>query len=131
MQMVAVHGDNLEVDFARYYHLHLGLLGSGELTWRRFRNLVRGLPAESLYVRGLPDHQRVSPTKPDIGRWPLTDQLLANLIDLTSLANWQRGGGQNQKPKLLTERSSDQPAPRHFDDDQIRAILRSHGPPVT
>lgn len=38
----------------------------------------------------------------DISGWSLTDQLLAHLVDLCAIANWQRSGGKRGKPKLIS-----------------------------
>jgi hypothetical protein len=71
---------------------------------------------------------RVAPAKPDTSRWTLTEQLLASIIDVLMLANWQRGGGKGNKPPLMTERAPDAVRTQVFSDDQIRQILTSQGP---
>jgi hypothetical protein len=58
-------------------------LVSGELTWRRFGVLVRGLPGTSNTKRALSNGDTV---------WGATEHLLAVLIDVCQIANWQRGG---------------------------------------
>ena len=37
-----------------------------------------------------------------IDDWPLSEQLSAHIIDLLSIANWQRGSGKGGKPQLMT-----------------------------
>lgn len=49
-------------------------------------------------TEALADAQTLS----DISDWSLTDQLLAHIVDLCAIANWQRGGGKRGKPKLIS-----------------------------
>lgn len=49
----------------------------------------------------------------NIAEWTLSEQLLAHIVDLISLGNWQRGGGKSSKPKMITSgyKKTAKPAP--------------------
>jgi len=109
-----------------------GLLGSRQLTWRRFSSLMHHLPAESAFkaefaVRTRQEQdEQPSSTFTDISDWSLTNQLLAHVVDVLAMANYQRGGGKGSKPKLLTagSRRSAKPAP----NVDVRGLLESIAP---
>lgn len=48
----------------------------------------------------------------DTVTWTTSEHLLANVVDLTSTANWQRGGGKGKRPKRLHRPGKDKPT-RH------------------
>lgn len=67
-------------------------LGTPALTWRRLGVLLRQLPIEARTVRI---------TVGDQALWSQETYMLANVVDLLSGANWQRGGGKGRKPKPM------------------------------
>jgi len=90
------------------------------------------LPAESAFkaefaVRTRQEQdEQPSSTFNDISDWSLTNQLLAHVVDVLAMANYQRGGGKGSKPKLLTagSRRSAKPAP----NVDVRGLLESIAP---
>lgn len=75
--------------------MHVGLLGTEELTYRRFRVLLFHLPRESLFMQA---------TLGEPARWSVTDYLLAHVIDAVNrvvhiLASVYRGKG--PRPKFI------------------------------
>jgi hypothetical protein len=79
--------------------------------------LLHGLPNDSMFKilfsqRETEEKDKSSSLNATIADWPVQDQLLATIVDLLSLANYQRGGGKGSKPKLLTAgpRKSARPA---------------------
>jgi hypothetical protein len=83
----------VEADLQRYYGLDFRDLWrpTAELTWRRLRVLLDGLPAESLWwtaLRQLP-RAKVQPAGDIDGiRWGTVHDLLAALIDATNQVQW-------------------------------------------
>lgn len=70
------HAEAIEADFQRYYQTHIGLLGTEQLTWRRFKVLLFRLPRESQYMQTLLGER---------GRWSTDNHLQATLIDSVNL----------------------------------------------
>ena len=70
------HAEAIEADFARYYQVHVGKLGTEELTYRRFGVLLRQLPRESAFVQA---------TAGDAARWSTDNYLAAHVIDAVNL----------------------------------------------
>lgn len=99
--------------------------------------LVGNLPPEgafqkTLAVRALRQQkEQGSMSEPDpfkgIDDWPLSDQLLAHVVDLLAISNWQRGGGKSSKPKLMTQTAKQSKAPSSHID--VRAALAKLAPP--
>jgi hypothetical protein len=111
--------------------LHIGLIGTRELTWRRFSSLLTNLPVDSAFKVEFIADQESDDNKTvgnDISRWTLTNQLLANMVDILALANYQRGGGKGSKPKLLTSAPRRSTAPAEGID--VRDLLEKIGPAV-
>lgn len=94
---------------------------------------MENLPSDSatalLLAKRAKEHQgdsRESKTA-GIDEWGLTDQLLAHVIDLLAISNWQRGGGKSRKPKLMSssrEKRLGRPAP----NVDVRAVLSQTAP---
>lgn len=63
---------------------------------------------------------------PDSSAWPLTDQLLGNLIDAVQMGNWQRGGGKGPRPDSILAANRPIAAPSHGVD--VRALLARGAP---
>ena len=61
-----------------------------------------------------------------IDEWQLSDQLLAHIVDLLAISNWQRGGGKSSKPKLMTAGPKRSKAPNAQID--VRAALAKIAP---
>lgn len=72
------HAEAIEADFQRYYQTHIGLLGSEELTWRRFKTLLFRLPRESLFMQE---------TLGEAARWGSQEHLQATTVDLLAMLN--------------------------------------------
>jgi hypothetical protein len=115
--------------------LHIGLVGSKALSWRRFKTLLAHLPQEGAFKAALAMRVRAEESRTASGSsdpfvtiddWPHSDQLLAHVIDLLSISNWQRGGGKGGKPKLLTSGAKKSSAPAASVD--VRATLASIAP---
>ena len=112
--------------------MHIGLIGSPALTWRRFGVLLSNLPKGSVFVAKLAVRVAKEAPKgePDpfqsIDDWDLSDQLLAHVVDQLAIANWQRGAGKGGKPHLLTAG----PTKSGKVDSRVdaRAILAKIGP---
>ncbi len=100
VRLLSEYGEAIEADLQRFYGTDIRELfrAGSELTWRRLRALISGLPPESALARAMagPDHA-----------WTLETQLLAALHDRLSEANWQRGNAGARSP---TRRP--QPIPR-------------------
>jgi hypothetical protein len=65
-------------------------LGGSKLSYRRLRLILENSPRDSAFSRSY--HGEPS-------QWSVTDHLLANVIDLLQIANWQRAGkGAAPKP---------------------------------
>lgn len=71
-------------------------------SWRRFGVLVDQLPAESRFALELVAQAPANTDPPDLTRWANSDRLLALIADQLTIANWQRAGGKQTKPTLLT-----------------------------
>lgn len=85
------------------------------------------LPMESNTVinmaKDAPLDQR---SAPDSSTWPLSDQLLGNIIDAVQMGNWQRGGGKGPRPDSILAANRPIAAPAAGVD--VRALL-SRGAP--
>lgn len=92
LRLLSDHGEAVEADLARFYHLRLADLTCGLLTWRRLGVLVRHLPTDGALARALHG---------EAVRWSTADHLMATTVDLLASANWQRGGGKGKRPRRL------------------------------
>lgn len=70
----------------------LTALGTRQLTWRKFLNLVTYLPLDAAYVHGRVGERLA---------WSPEAYLLADVVDVLQAGNWQRGGGKGPRPKPL------------------------------
>lgn len=69
------------------------MLGTEQLTWRDLRIFVMGAARESAYVRSVAG---------EAAAWGPVEHLLASLVDVMQLANWQRAGDRNaRRPEAL------------------------------
>lgn len=117
-------GALLEADLLRFYGVDLRGLVTGELSWRRLKSLVAGLPRQAAVVRAALD---------DGADWGVTDHLMASVVDLLSSANWQRGGGKGARPKPVTRpggrtKGNRLGRPSPMTPDEVRAHLDSFKP---
>ena len=91
------HGEAVEADFQRYYHLDLLDLWRGLITPRKAAVLVTQLPAGAqTWVACGYDNA-----------WTLTDHLTATLVDVLQIANWQRAGDSKAKRPTPVKRPHD------------------------
>lgn len=97
LRFLEIYGSAVEADFQRYYHIYLGDLFTGKLTWRRFRELLSELPLGS---------QTNVAVEGPAAYWGLTDELLAIVANILAIANWQRGGGKGRKPEPIEKPES-------------------------
>lgn len=106
----------MEGDLLRYWSIDLPRdLGTKRLTWRRLRLLIDQLPRDSATVRKL---------NPD-AEWTLNAHLLALLVDVANLANWQRMGDKNaERPKPI-ERPGNRPARSRLSVEERIAQLKA------
>ena len=93
VELLTEHGEAIEADLQQFYGVALSDLTVGRLTWRRLGVLVRQLPAESRVVATL--------NRGSSGEWPMSDHLLALILDALHAANWQRGGGKSSRPRPI------------------------------
>ena len=77
-RLLAEHGEAIEADLLRFYHLDIADVGTERLSWRRLRVLLRHLPRESAFVR-----DRAG----EAARGGETEQLLALLADTLAAIN--------------------------------------------
>lgn len=82
--------------------LDLNDLGTERLSWRRLRAVLRHLPHTSATSQALHGDAVV---------WTSTDHLLAAAVDALNIANWQRTGKKQNRPK---------PIPRPGVEDKTR-----------
>ncbi len=124
------HGPAIEADLRRFYTVDLCDLGTARLTWRRLWVLLESLPPESAFVRKLAG---VAAT------WSTTDYLLAHLIDIEMVANWQRAGRKNSpRPKPFPRPDADRRGTTRYGTkgrpmtraqyDRLRARWAQHRP---
>lgn len=105
--LIDKYAEAIEADFQRFYGLHIGLIGTEELTYGRFRTLLFALPRESLFMQE---------TLGEPARWSTTDYLLANVLDAVSMAvhalqsRWRRKGSKAPRWKPFP-RPGDKPDP--------------------
>ena len=88
-ELLARHGAPVEADLARYYGVHLGDLGTADLSWRRLRVLLAHLPPDSATAQAI--HGPAA-------AWSPTEHLLASVVDRLGLLLWANGGGKGAKP---------------------------------
>jgi hypothetical protein len=99
--LLSEHGEAIEADLARYYHLALADLFTGRLSWRRLDVLLAALPLDSATVQA-----RYGETI----SWTANEHLLAGTLDALNQIIWQLGGGKGSRPKRLT-RPGQRPQP--------------------
>jgi hypothetical protein len=87
---------NEHLEAIDYDLLTLGLdvrdVGTPKLGWRRLRSVLTYLPSTSALARAVHG---------ETAEWTVTEHLLAAAVDALHAANWQRGGGKQQKPKPI------------------------------
>lgn len=68
----------------------------------------------------------------DAAGWSVSDYLLAHVVDVLNMANWQRGGGKGSRPKPL-QRPGTEKAIRQGKTDrapqEVAAYLARFAPP--
>lgn len=75
------------------FGVRLDDVGTHALPWSDLSALIRWAPPDSPIVRAM---------HPEIGEWATalkTNQILADGVDVSQWANFQRGGGKGSKPK--------------------------------
>jgi hypothetical protein len=90
--LLAEHGEAVEADLQRYYHIALSDLAAGRLSWRRLSVLISRLPLSATLWHEL--HGSAV-------EWDVSDHLLATVVDLLAAGNWQRGGGKGRRPRRM------------------------------
>lgn len=100
------HWEAVEADLLRCYGVDLAGLLRGDLSLRRVRALVRGLPPGSALARGIDAR----------AEWTVTDWLLAAVVDHVAVANWQRANHGAKHPN-----PAPRPVPRPGAAPQVRA----------
>lgn len=89
LEFLDEHGEAVEADLLRFYHLDLASdLGGPTLPWPRLARLLRHLPPESATWQAVAGPDAV---------WSTTDHLLALVVDVLQVANWQRAGDKRAK----------------------------------
>lgn len=90
--------------------LRLDWLGSELLSWRDLLVILRNLPEGSRVDRAI---------RGEVASWRLSDHLLAGIVDLLAVANWQRGGRKaGPRPKSVP-RPGAEPRTQRFGSDPI------------
>ncbi len=93
------------------------------------------LPEESAFkaalaLRVAEEQKKLGRSEPDkfqtIEKWKLDEQLLAHIIDLLAISNWQRTGKPGGKPDLLTAKPTHSGSVSEGID--ARAVLAKIGP---
>ena len=99
------HAEAVEYELIRF-GLRSRMLGNGRLTWGDVRVIVSNPPLDSPLRRAFSDNHEWP--------WTRTDHLLALVVDVLQLANWQRGGGKGSKPKPIPRPGSREVETRRF-----------------
>lgn len=97
--LLTEHGGAIEADLQQFYGVTLSDLTVGRLTWRRLGVLVRQLPTESRVLAIM--------SRGTSAEWPVSDHLLALILDALHGANWQRGGGKSARPRPVRRPGTD------------------------
>lgn len=100
-QLLDEHGGAVEYDLIAL-GLRLDDLGTERLTWRDLWVIVQHSPRESAIARAVGAEEAV---------WSLTDHLLATVIDVLNIANWQRENAGRPRGKSPTRRPKRIPRP--------------------
>lgn len=107
----------MEADLLRFYHLDLAAdLGGESLSWPRLARLVRQLPPESATWQSF--------TGPE--PWGTTEHLLALIVDVLQIANWQRAGDKRAKRPEPLPRPGMAGGPRRSDLTPAQMRRRLH-----
>lgn len=72
--------------------MRLEWLGTKRLSWLDLAAIIHNCHPRSAIARAI---------APDSAGWTVTDHLLAAVVDVGQVANWQRGGGKGQRPKPI------------------------------
>jgi len=67
-------------------------IGTGRTNWADIRAVLMTLPRTSATARAIHGV--------DV-EWGLTEHLLASVVDVAQIANWQRSGGKGRRPKPI------------------------------
>lgn len=114
LALIRQHREAIQYDLLKD-GLRLSWLGSRRLGWDDFAVWVKFLPASSQTVQAAHGPS-----------WSPELHMLANIVDVLSWANWQRGGGKGSKPKPV-KRPGDknsQTFGRAVPIDDVRQFLR-------
>lgn len=86
LRLLREHGEALEADLQHYYGLPLSGVLTGEITWRRLRSLINGLPVDSSLgsVVDISESSGPATARP---RWRHSDYILADVWDLLVAVN--------------------------------------------
>jgi hypothetical protein len=94
--VLAEHGEAIEADLLRWYHVDILDLGTERLSWRRLNSLIRHLPRDSAFVRAMLDER---------ARWGEAEHLLAAVVDAIQAGNWLLASAHSkhrvQRPKRI------------------------------
>ena len=110
LTLIDEHGEAIEYDLISL-GLRLRDLGTDKLSWRDLAVIARQLPRESALARAMVEES---------SQWGVTEHLLALVVDVLAVANWQRGGGKGSRPKPLP-RPGAQSSGKKFGSDPIPA----------
>lgn len=88
---------------------------NGKLSWRRLRVLISQLPYES--------QTSITVNGSEV-LWKHNEELLAAIVDMIAIGNWQRGGGKGQKPKPVKRPYDEKKAKRTPEEVKAEAQER-------
>ena len=79
------------------------------MSWREFKLFVKHLSTDSAYYRA---------RNPRSWNWDTNTELMSAILYVLQWANWQRGGGEGEKPKPI-QRPDDSPTRMSADKREI------------
>jgi hypothetical protein len=138
LELITQHGEALDADLQRDYHLSIADVVAGRVTLRRFASLVKGLPGDGTALwranrRGMKPGVSLSATPPPADWWTPDRDLIASLHDRLADLLWihtkDAADGKNRPRPIprpgvrLDELESRVPAQS---PEQLRAALRAH-----
>jgi hypothetical protein len=93
VELIEQHGEAIDADLQHHYRLSVADVITGRVTWRRFRGLLAGLPAEGTaqwrHARRNPAPDR-KPVDPPDDWWTAERDLLASIIERLDVMLWRQ-----------------------------------------